>query len=77
MFVIGDLVKNEKNTMEHESDGDTSCSWINKGAGGLGKKRTGGDYQNYFLVEISEADETCGHSHSFGRPSVIAGMKNS
>ena len=51
--------------MELESDGDTICCWdtwyshqrIDKGTGGLRKKRTRGDYPNYTIVEIGQNTE--------------------
>ena len=55
-----DLARELKKTVEHESDGDTNCNWcswyshqrIDKGTGGLGKKRTSGDHPNYSIIEF-------------------------
>ena len=54
-----------KKTVEHESDLYTNCNWgslyshqrINKGIGGLGKKRTRGDHPKYYITEISQNTE--------------------
>ena len=51
--------------MERESDGDTNCNWytrqshqmIGTGTGGLGNKRTSGEYSNYSTVEIGQNTE--------------------
>ena len=51
--------------MEHESDGDTNCNWYTRyshqssgtGTGGLGNKRTSGDYSDYSIVEIGQNTE--------------------
>ena len=52
--------------MEHESDGDTSCTnWraryshqnISTGTGGPMNERTSRDYPNYSIVEISQNTE--------------------
>ena len=51
--------------MEHESDGDTSCSRdsryihqrIDKGTGGLENQRTSGDYPNSSVDEIGQNTE--------------------
>ena len=48
--------------MEHESDGDANCNWctryshqrIDKGTGGLGNKRTSGDYPNNSVIKIDQ-----------------------
>ena len=51
--------------MEHESDGDTNCSWCTRyshqrfgiGIGGLGNKRTSGDHSDYNIVKIGQNTE--------------------
>ena len=51
-----------KKTVEHESDGDTNCSWrtwhghqsIGTGTGELGKTRTREDYPNHSIAEMSQ-----------------------
>ena len=51
--------------MEHESDGDTGCNWCTRyshqrsstGTGGLGNKRTGGDYPNDSIIKIGQNTE--------------------
>ena len=51
--------------MEHESDNYTNRNWcfwyshqrINKGTGGLGKKRTSGDHPNHSLIENGQNTE--------------------
>ena len=51
--------------MEHESDSDTDCNWwaryshqrIGTGIGGLGNKRTSGNYSNYSIVKIGHNSE--------------------
>ena len=53
--------------MEHESDADTNCNWcpqyshqsIGTGTGGLGNKRTSGDYPNYSFIKIDKNTEKC------------------
>ena len=60
--------------MEHESDGDTKynrCAWyshqkIDKGAGGLGNKRTKGDHPN----DIKIGQNTNERSGNFRRLAV-------
>ena len=52
--------KRTKKTMEHEGDSDTNCNWstwyshqmICTGTGGLGNKRTSGDYPDYCVMKI-------------------------
>ena len=51
--------------MKYEGDGDTNCNRCTRnshqkfgtGTGGLGNKRTSGDYPNYSIVEISQNTE--------------------
>ena len=48
--------------MEHESDGNTNCALgshlrIGTGTGGLGNKRTSGDYPNNSIVEFGQNTE--------------------
>ena len=60
-----DLTKELKKTVEHERDVYTNYNWcfwysqqrINKGTGGLGNKRTRGDNQNYYIIEIGQNTE--------------------
>ena len=40
--------------MEHDSDDNTNCNWINNGTGELGNKRTNGDHPNYCIIEIGQ-----------------------
>ena len=55
-----DLVRQLKETTEHESDRDTRCKRrcryshqsIGTETGGLGNKRTSGDHPNYSIVKI-------------------------
>ena len=55
-------LKRKIKTMEHKSEGDTSCNWcalyskqiIVIGTGGLGNKRTRGDHPNCSIVEIGQ-----------------------
>ena len=57
-----DLARELKETMEHESSGDTNCKWctwyshqrIGTVTEGLGNKRTSGDHPKYGIVEISQ-----------------------
>ena len=59
------LAKEVKKTMEHESDGDTSCNWYaryshqrtDKGTGGFGNKRTCGDHPNDIIVKNDQNTE--------------------
>ena len=51
--------------MERENDSDINCNWrfryshqrIDKGTGGLGNKRMGGDYPNNCIVELGQNTE--------------------
>ena len=51
-----------KKTKEYLSNSDTNCKWralyihqrISTGTGGLAKKRTSGDYPNYYIVKIGQ-----------------------
>ena len=51
--------------MEHKSNGYTNCSWCSwyiqqrliKRPGGLGNKRTSGDYPNYCMIKIGQNTE--------------------
>ena len=51
--------------MEHKSDNYTNCDWyfwyshqrIIKGTGGLGNKRTRGDYPNFYITENGQSTE--------------------
>ena len=60
-----DLAWELKKTMEHEIDGDASCNWrarysqerISTETGGLGNKRTSGDYPNNSIVKIGQNTE--------------------
>ena len=53
--------KRIENPIEDKSDSDTNCNWralishqrIDTGTGGLGNKRTSGDYPNYNIIEIN------------------------
>ena len=53
--------------MEHECEVYTNhnwCTWynpqrINKGTGGLGNKRTSGNYPNYCITEVGQNTEKC------------------
>ena len=57
-----DLARELKNTMTHESDGDTNSKWrvryshqrFGTRTGGLGNCRTNGDHPNYSIVEIGQ-----------------------
>ncbi len=71
--------------MEHESDDYTNwnwCSWINKGTGGLGNKRTSGDYPNDSNIEDGQDTEKrpgglgiCCHLNSSEKPTANADVK--
>ena len=58
-------ISTELKTIEHESDGDTSCNWctryshqkIGTGTGGIGNKRTSGDHPNYNIIKIGQNTE--------------------
>ena len=81
----------KKQTMEHESNGDTNSNWrawynhhrIGTRTGGLGNKRTSGDHPDYSIIKIDQNteswrfEETCCHSISSKKPSTNAGVKNS
>ena len=51
--------------MEHESDGDTNCTWcawynlqrIDKGTGRLRNKRKSSDHPDYSIIKISQNTE--------------------
>ena len=51
--------------MEHECDGDTSCTWrtwnypqrIFKGTGRLGNKRKSGNHPDYSIIKIDQNTE--------------------
>ena len=53
-------LKKKKETMEHESDGDTNYNWytwnnpqmIGKGTGRLENKRASGDHPDYSIIKI-------------------------
>ena len=59
------IMKRSEKTMEHESDSDTNCNrcaWygqkeIDKGTGGLGNKRTRGDYLKESIKKIGKDTE--------------------
>ena len=54
--------KRIEKTIEHESDGDTSCNRctryshqrIDTGTGGLENERSSGDHSNYNIIEIGQ-----------------------
>ena len=60
-----DLSRKLKKTVEHKGASDTNCEWcarythkrIGTGTGGLGNKRTSGDYPNYSISEIDQNTE--------------------
>ena len=64
---IIDLAKElkKKQTVKHESDVYTNRNWcfwyshqrIIKGTGGLGNKRSSGNYPNYYIIEIDQNTE--------------------
>ena len=64
-FEYLDLPREQKKTVEHESDVYTYynwCSWfshqrINKGTGGVENKRKSGDHPNYCIIEIGKNTE--------------------
>ena len=80
-------------SVEQESDDLTNCncySWyshqrINKGSGGLGKKKMSGGYPKYYIIEILyywDTERSPGDSLSLEdtcceRPSADADVKNS
>ena len=57
-----DLVRELKKTMEHESNGDTSCNWctryshqrIDNGTGGLANKRTSEYLPSDSIIKIGQ-----------------------
>ena len=57
-----DLIREQKKTMEYESDSDTNCNWctwynhkgFDKETGELGNKRTSRDYPNYNIIKIDQ-----------------------
>ena len=60
-----DIAWELKKIMEHESNDYTNCNWsswyihqrMGTRNGGLGNKRTNGDYPNYCIVEINLSTE--------------------
>ena len=57
-----DLLRELKNTLEHESDVYSNYNWsswyshqrIDIRTGGIGNNRTSGDYPNYFIIDIGQ-----------------------
>ena len=60
-----DLVRELNKTVEHEINLFTNCNWcswyshqrIDTGTGGLGNKRSSGDYLNYSIIKIYQNTE--------------------
>ena len=60
-----DIAKEQKKTIEHESDGDTTYNWrarysyqrIDIMTGRLGNIRTSGDHTNYYIIEVGQNTE--------------------
>ena len=60
-----ELVREFKNSLEQESDGDTDCEWcawyshqrIDKGTRGHGNKRTSGNHPKYYVTSNGQNTE--------------------